>query len=224
MCGIVAVLHSSLSRQELTQLILKLSKCLRHRGPDWSGICTYRSPESSDINDNEEKGVCASPSSSSIDNGIEDEPQNKSNHRYSSLAHERLAIVDPDSGEQPMKWNLTGKKNDFSNISCLSVNGEIYNHMALKKENIKTGGKIFTTKYEFRTASDCEVVLPLFSDFVSNDEPWTKRMEESIGNKIRHLEGMFAFVIYNSKTGHFLAARDHIGIVPLYMGWGTHDG
>jgi len=210
MCGIVAVLHSSLSRRELTQLVLQLSKTLRHRGPDWSGICTYRSPES--FQD-------ASPESSSNGSMIfEEEHQANptSKHRYSCLAHERLAIVDPDSGEQPLKW-----KRSSDEVVCVSVNGEIYNHEDIKKSK----ATLFQQEnYTFQTGSDCEVVVPLFASFISSDEEWTAELQQRIASAITELDGMFAFVLYNSKTGHFLATRDHMGIIPLYMGWGSEDG
>ena len=105
------------------------------------------------------------------------------------LAHERLAIVDPTSGKQPI-ISQDGKK-------IIAVNGEIYNHQILRKS--------FLDSYNFKTKSDCEVLIPLY---------------ESKGvNFLNDLNGIFAFALYDSSKETFLIARDHIGIIPLYMGW-----
>ena len=105
------------------------------------------------------------------------------------LAHERLAIVDPQSGQQP----LYSKDGDL----VLAVNGEIYNHQRIRKE---TGAS-----YPFLTQSDCESILALYrskgADFLED------------------LNGMFAFALYDKREDAYLIARDHIGIIPLYMGW-----
>uniref|UniRef100_UPI003F512F7A asparagine synthase B n=1 Tax=Petrimonas sp. TaxID=2023866 RepID=UPI003F512F7A len=105
------------------------------------------------------------------------------------LAHERLAIVDPQSGRQPL-FSKDGKL-------VLAVNGEIYNHREIRKQ--------FEGKYEFMTQSDCEVILALYSekgpDFLEN------------------LNGIFAFALYDIDKNVFLIGRDHIGIIPLYQGW-----
>ena len=104
------------------------------------------------------------------------------------LAHERLSIVDPASGKQP----LMSKDGNL----ILSVNGEIYNHLEIRKE--------YETSYEFLTHSDCEVILPLYRDkgpaFLEN------------------LNGIFAFALYDREKDLYLIARDHMGIVPLYTG------
>jgi len=105
------------------------------------------------------------------------------------LAHERLAIVDPTSGRQPI-YN-----NDKSLI--LAANGEIYNHLELKKK--------YASDYKFTTASDCEIILALY-----------KKEGKSFLN---HLNGIFAFAIYDSINDKYMIARDHMGIIPLYMGW-----
>lgn len=153
MCGIVCVFNVKDQNEQLRGQVLEMSKKVRHRGPDWSGIYTS-------------------------DNAI--------------MAHERLSIVDPQSGGQPLK-SKDGKL-------ILSVNGEIYNHLEIR-ENIGDG-------YEFLTHSDCEVILALYKlkgiDFIED------------------LNGIFGFALYDQEKGIFLIARDHIGIIPLYMGWDQH--
>lgn len=111
------------------------------------------------------------------------------NNEKAILAHERLAIVDPASGKQPLLSD-DGKL-------VLAANGEIYNHRTLRKQ--------FADRYEFKTESDCEVILALYKergvDFV--DE----------------LNGIFAFAIYDADKDEYFVARDHVGIIPLYIGW-----
>lgn len=105
------------------------------------------------------------------------------------LAHERLAIVDPQSGKQPL-LSMDEKK-------VLAANGEIYNHRELRNE--------LKNNYEFRTESDCEIILALY--------------EEEGAAFLNKLNGIFAFTIYDETDDSYLVARDHIGIIPLYMGW-----
>ncbi|KAG5181263.1 asparagine synthase [Tribonema minus] len=109
------------------------------------------------------------------------------------IAHERLAIIDPESGAQPLT--------SHDGTVMLAVNGEIYNF----KELYQNLHKSYTPK----TGSDCEAIIPLY--------------EQRGMDFINDLRGMFAFVIYDAKTGAFFAVRDHVGIVPLYIGWGD-DG
>jgi len=109
------------------------------------------------------------------------------------LAHERLAIVDPESGRQPLL--------DPTEQIALAVNGEIYNHAALQAG--------LETPYPFRTRSDCEVILPLYL--------------EKGEACVHDLDGVFAFVLSDARTGEFLVARDAIGVIPLYYGVGR-DG
>lgn len=104
------------------------------------------------------------------------------------LAHERLAIVDPVSGGQPL-YSEDGKV-------ILAVNGEIYNHQELRKE--------FEGTYQFKTESDCEVILPLYQKYGADF--------------IDKLTGMFAFALYDTEHDTYLIARDHMGIIPLYEG------
>jgi len=106
------------------------------------------------------------------------------------MVHERLAIVDPESGSQPLY--------DKEDTITLAVNGEIYNHKELEKS--------LTIDYEFQTHSDCEVIIPLY--------------KEKGPAFIDDLNGIFAFVLYDSSEDAYLIARDHIGIVPLFTG---HD-
>ena len=150
MCGIVGVFDLKVDSQSLRSQVLKMSKKLRHRGPDWSGI------------------YCG-------ENAI--------------LAHERLSIVDVQSGKQPLY------SKDKKHI--LAVNGEIYNHQDLRKT--------LNGSYEFLTQSDCEVILALYRkkgiDFLED------------------LNGIFAFALYDEEKDFYIIARDHIGIIPLYMGW-----
>eukprot|EP00640_Fibrocapsa_japonica_P000475 CAMPEP_0113935160 /NCGR_PEP_ID=MMETSP1339-20121228/2373_1 /TAXON_ID=94617 /ORGANISM="Fibrocapsa japonica" /LENGTH=555 /DNA_ID=CAMNT_0000937217 /DNA_START=71 /DNA_END=1738 /DNA_ORIENTATION=- /assembly_acc=CAM_ASM_000762 len=109
------------------------------------------------------------------------------------IAHERLAIMDPESGAQPLV--------DNSGELVLAANGEIYNYQDLYKT--------FDPPYEAQTGSDCEVLLPAYHKFGVDF--------------VKDLRGMFAFVVYDRKTDSFMATRDHIGICPLYVGWGA-DG
>lgn len=150
MCGIVALFDfkgdSSLYRDQ----ILKQSKKIRHRGPDWSGI------------------YCG---------------------KNAIISHERLSIVDPESGGQP----LISKEGDL----VLGVNGEIYNHQEIRERTKDI--------YEYQTGSDCEVIMALYRekgfDFMDD------------------LEGMFSFVLYDVEKDIYMIGRDHIGIIPLYRGW-----
>ena len=105
------------------------------------------------------------------------------------LAHERLAIVDPTSGKQPILSE--------DGLKVIAVNGEIYNHKNLKNTLISS--------YNFRTESDCEVILALY--------------ENKGVDFLNDLNGIFAFALYDSSKDRYLIARDHMGIIPLYMGW-----
>ena len=149
MCGIVGAFELKENSEKLRSKVLEMSRRIRHRGPDWSGIHTS-------------------------ENAI--------------LAHERLGIVDPTSGKQP----IYSKDKKI----ILAANGEIYNHRLLRKE---------ISEYDFSTGSDCEVILALYKrkgvDFIDD------------------LNGIFAFAIYDENKDEYLIARDHMGIIPLYMGW-----
>lgn len=149
MCGIVAIFNIRQQTAELRQKALQMSRKIRHRGPDWSGI------------------YCGG---SAI------------------LAHERLAIVDPESGRQPL-MSPDGKV-------ALAVNGEIYNHRDIRRR--------YAGRYAFMTGSDCEVILALWRD--------------KGPALVDELSGIFAFALYDEQTDEFLIARDPIGVIPLYMG------
>ena len=133
MCGIVGVFDLKIPSQELRQQVLTMSKKLRHRGPDWSGIF-----------------VC--------DKAL--------------LAHERLAIVDPQSGKQP----LYSKDGNL----ILAVNGEIYNHQLFRNR--------YKNSYPFLTNSDCEVILALYRD--------------KGPDFLDELNGIFAFALYDKERMH----------------------
>ncbi len=149
MCGIVSIFNIKAQTPQLRQKALAMSRKIRHRGPDWSGI------------------YCGG---SAI------------------LAHERLSIVDPESGRQPL-FSPDGKQ-------VLAVNGEIYNHRDLRRR--------YADSYQFQTGSDCEVILALYRD------KGTAFLED--------LSGIFAFALYDAESDEFLIARDPIGVIPLYIG------
>ncbi len=104
------------------------------------------------------------------------------------LAHERLSIVDPESGRQPL-FGPDG-------TTVLAVNGEIYNHREIRGR--------YEGSYDFQTGSDCEVILALYRDKGKDF--------------LEELNGIFAFVLYDGKSDEFLIARDPIGVIPLYIG------
>jgi asparagine synthase (glutamine-hydrolysing) len=150
MCGFVGVFDLKTNAEQLRPQVLEMSKRIRHRGPDWSGIFSN------------EKAI---------------------------LSHERLSIVDPESGGQPLY------SKDRKHV--LAVNGEIYNHREIRNRT--------QNNYEYLTNSDCEVVLALYR-------------EKGI-NFLEDLNGIFAFALYDIEKNEYLIARDHMGIIPLYMGW-----
>lgn len=149
MCGIVSIFNIQEQTPELRKKALEMSKKIRHRGPDWSGIYCGKS---------------------------------------AILCHERLSIVDPQSGKQPL-FSPDKKQ-------VLAVNGEIYNHQQIRKG--------FEGKYQFQTGSDCEVILALYK-------------EKGI-NFLEDINGIYAFALYDEEKDDFLIARDPIGVIPLYIG------
>ena len=152
MCGIVGVFGEGIGNGAMRKQVLKMSKRIRHRGPDWSGI--YCGP-----------------------NAV--------------MAHERLSIVDPQSGGQPLK-------SKDGNV-ILTVNGEIYNHLEIRRE--------FEGRYEFQTGSDCEVILALYQEYGPDF--------------LERLNGIFAFALYDATKDYYIIARDPIGVIPLYLGHDT---
>ncbi len=158
MCSILGLLDLRTDASSLRGQALDLSRLMRHRGPDWSGIYA------------DEQAI---------------------------LVHERLAIVGVDSGAQPLLSPDGGQ--------VLAVNGEIYNHRALRAE-LEAG-------YAFATHSDCEVILPLYRQAGGAAQ---------IDAFLNRLEGMFAFVLWDVATKRWLIARDPIGIIPLYYGHDQH--
>jgi len=150
MCGIVCAFDIKENIEVLRPQLLDMSKKIRHRGPDWSGIFSN------------EKAI---------------------------MSHERLAIVDPASGTQPLYG-------DNGNL-VLAANGEIYNHRELRKQ--------FEGTYDFKTESDCEVILALY--------------KEKGASFLDEMNGIFGFAIYDIEKDEYFVARDHMGIIPLYIGW-----
>ena len=108
------------------------------------------------------------------------------------LAHERLAIVDPKSGKQPL-YGVDGRY-------VLAANGEIYNHKELRK---------LVPDYNFLTESDCEVIIALYDKFGVEF--------------VDKMNGIFGFVIYDSLENEYFVSRDHMGIIPLYVGWSSDE-
>jgi len=129
------------------------------------------------------------------------------------VAHERLGLVDPTSGAQPLySAPVPGAAEGTPRRYVLAVNGEIYNHAALRA--------LFPS-YEFQTGSDCEVVLPMFADHVEAPDAATTAAAAADApppSFLEQLSGMFGFVVVDTATGRFLVARDAIGIIPLYFG------
>ncbi|KAI5303847.1 asparagine synthetase [Ascosphaera pollenicola] len=223
MCGIFACFNHP-DVKNFKPAALKMAKCLRHRGPDWSGnftshntiLCHERlsivgvgrqfSTSSSHHIDSPATETQRSPSTSP---GDDDEslsiPITPYQQRHEPVAP-RLSLSEDtflagrdanardspstiDSGAQPLV-------NDDSTVA-LAVNGEIYNHRIIRKE--------LKTDYNYKTHSDCEVVIPLYLEH-GIDAP-------------KYLDGMFSFVLYDEKENRVIAARDPIGITSFYQGW-----
>ena len=120
------------------------------------------------------------------------------------LCHERLSIVDPESGKQPL---FSPDKKEV-----LAVNGEIYNHLDIRAS---------FPDYAFQTGSDCEVILALYRQWKEAVRSLTsaESLHASIVSMIEKLSGIFAFALYDAEDGSFLVARDPIGVIPLYIGY-----
>ncbi|MCM1107815.1 MAG: asparagine synthase B [Clostridium sp.] len=150
MCGIIGLFNIPVQTESIRGKALSMSRKIRHRGPDWSGIYVGG---------------------------------------RTILAHERLSIVDPESGGQPL-YSPDRKQ-------VLAVNGEIYNHREIREK--------YAGRYIFQTGSDCEVILALYRD-------------KGI-SFLDELNGIFAFALYDEATDEYLIARDPIGVIPLYIGY-----
>ena len=150
LCGFVGIFEFKEPLETARHRALEMSKMIRHRGPDWSGVYS---------------------------------------NEGAVLAHERLSIVDVEHGAQPLIDEMAGR--------ALAVNGEIYNHVALR-EKLKQ-------HHAWKTKSDCEIILYLYDEY----GPAACNM----------LSGIFAFALFDEKKRDFFVARDHIGIIPLYIGW-----
>lgn len=150
MCGIVCAFDLKQDSKDLRTQVLKMSKTIRHRGPDWSGV--FSNPKT-------------------------------------VMAHERLAIVDPISGKQPL-ISSDGRY-------VLAANGEIYNHRELRNQ--------IKEEYDFQTASDCEIIIALY--------------QKKGPHFIDEMNGIFGFALYDTVEDVYFISRDHMGIIPLYMGW-----
>ena len=116
------------------------------------------------------------------------------------LAHERLSIVDPESGKQPL-FSPDGKQ-------VLAVNGEIYNHKDIRRQ--------YKGRYAFQTGSDCEVILALYREWRASVDGNSSPVPVSF---LESLSGIFAFALYDEARDEFLIARDPIGVIPLYIGY-----
>ena len=133
------------------------------------------------------------------------------------LAHERLSIVDPESGGQPL-YSPDRKQ-------VLAVNGEIYNHQEIRRR--------YAGQYDFQTGSDCEVILALYRERLRVGEQGSgirlrvgeqgSGMKDIMEDFLEELSGIFAFVLYDEERDEFLIARDPIGVIPLYIGYDS-DG
>lgn len=150
MCGFVGMFDIAEEAAAYRDQVIAMSRKIRHRGPDWSGVYTGKN---------------------------------------SVICHERLSIVDPLSGKQPL-YSPDGKV-------VLAANGEIYNHKAIREK--------YKDTYEFQTQSDCEAILALYMEMGPDF--------------LEELNGIFAFCLYDSEKDVYMVARDHIGIIPLYQGW-----
>ena len=128
------------------------------------------------------------------------------------LAHERLSIVDPESGGQPL-YSPRPSEGVGGGLQVLAVNGEIYNHQEIRRQ--------FAGRYEFQTGSDCEVILALYRQ--RRQQSPSLREGLGVGSFLEDLSGIFAFALYDEERDEFLIARDPIGVIPLYIGYDS-DG
>jgi len=194
MCGITAILLNNkviYYKNDISKyrdLLLKSSRLIRHRGPDWSGNYTSAGNDSTII-----------------------------------MGHERLSIVDPYGGSQPIihKYKLRdwfnttsttdhiSKELDTEYELVLAVNGEIYNHQELRKDH---------SDFPFKSNSDCEVILALYVNSIKSLNGRNPSNESYIVDMLNKLDGQFSFVLYDNRLNRMLVVRDPIGITSLYYG------
>jgi asparagine synthase (glutamine-hydrolysing) len=167
MCGILAIISKYNITHEMKQTMLRMSRKLRHRGPDSNGM--YELPNA-------------------------------------MFLHERLSIVDPFGGSQPIVDELNGY--------VLLVNGEIYNHQKIRDSELSKQENI---RYNFKTKSDCEAINALYHNILKRDD---KRFLSNldIGEIFSNLDGQFSFVLHDYVNKTTLVGRDPFGITPLYYG------
>jgi len=146
--------------------------------------------------------------------------ENTNANIYISMAHERLEIIDPQGGAQPIVHNVSFRGEEIQIALC--VNGEIYNHSDLRKKY---------ANFPYKTKSDCEVIIPLYLEYfnkihscidddTNNDNNSDSDIyQKSATNMLEQIDGMFSFVIYNSYNNSIFVARDPIGITSLYYGY-----
>jgi len=189
MCGILAIFSSSLDPTTLRKVLISSSSELRHRGPDWSGYIVI------DKNVN----FADDPTANNNTGGI-------SIPLAHGIAHERLAIMDPESGSQPLV-------STDGNI-IVAANGEVYNYKEIYNSQL-------AKEYVPMTGSDCEVILPLWARY--NDINNNDSNSNDLASLPNVLRGMFSIIIYDKTTDTYFVFRDHVGKTPLYIGWGD-DG
>jgi len=203
MCGILGIFDcpEGMTQSALRAKLIECAHRLRHRGPDWSGYQLFC--KNLDANDQLAAALGMGPLAIT---GVKAAVTQPAMH---AIAHERLAIVDPESGAQPLWAQAQPKKPGYMEMTegeiVVAANGEIYNYRELYAELEAAG-----CKYEPRTGSDCEVIIPMVKKY-------------GLVKACEKLRGMFGFVVFDRRSGEYGAARDHIGITSLYVGWGI-DG
>lgn len=188
MCGIFAILGSHASKSETIERAAAAASKLSHRGPDWSGMKSFE--------------ICT----------------REGTHLSCAIAHERLQIIDPQGGEQPIV--------DREGLRILSVNGEIYNYKELMASD-----KLAPYISSCISKSDCEAIIPLWKHYL---QTWkqvgivttiqTKDMIQAAISVNRDLDGDFAYVLWDHELEVYMIARDPIGVNPLYIGYSDDDG
>lgn len=186
MCGITVIFCPKCQTpetyiQNTRQKIVDMSNKIKHRGPDWSG--TFQ------------KYITYS-------NG---------NTVACSMGHQRLSIIDPFAGAQPI----------VNNQLALCVNGEIFSHKQIRQD--------YDMYYTYKTGSDCEAIQALYYAYkMYNSYGMPCSDINTIEDIFDKLDGQFAFVLFDydvicENTPYLLVGRDPIGIAPLYYGY-TIDG